>query len=167
MFPAVFIPFLLASVPLNERALALPVLGMKPPQMIDSFNDARDGHPHQATDIMAPRGTPVIAVEDGTIKKLFHSKAGGLTIYEFDPSETYCYYYAHLDGYEAHLKEGVHVVKGQIIGYVGTTGNAPVNSPHLHFGITAIGADKKWWGGTAIDPYPILMRSAQRLGLHG
>ena len=148
-----------AFVPLSERTLDLPVARMKTSQMLDTFNQARDGRTHQAVDIIAPRGTPVLAVDDGTIRKLFHSKPGGLTIYEFDPSETYCFYYAHLDGYESHLKEGAHVSRGQVIGYVGTTGNAAPDSPHLHFGITAIGPDKKWWGGTPINPYPILLRA--------
>ena len=162
-----FLVFLLAVVPLRERTLRMPVAGMKPSQILDTFNEARDGRRHEATDILAPRGTAVLAVEDGTIRKLFHSKPGGLTIYEFDLSETYCYYYAHLAGYAPDLKEGMHVKAGQVIGYVGTTGNAPPNTPHLHFGITAIGRDKKWWGGTPINPYPILMRSAQRQNLKG
>ena len=108
----------------------------------------------------------MIAVEDGTIVKLFWSVPGGRTIYQFDPTERYCYYYAHLDGYEGHLFEGQHIRRGQLIGYVGTTGNAPPNNPHLHFGITEIGADKKWWGGKPVDPYPLLKKSAQKLGIN-
>jgi peptidoglycan LD-endopeptidase LytH len=141
---------------LMPRNLGLPVADMKPSDMLNTFNRSRDGHKHEATDIVAPRGTPVLAVDDGTIVKLFWSRAGGRTIYQFDPSERFCYYYAHLDGYEAHLAEKDHVRRGQVIGYVGTTGNAPANSPHLHFAITIIGPDKKWWGGTPIDPYPLL-----------
>ena len=156
-----------AVVPLSERVLTLPVAGVKPSQIMDTFNDERGGRQHLATDIMAPRGTPVVAVEDGVIKKLFLSKPGGMTIYEFDYSETYCYYYAHLDGYEPRLKEGMHVKQGQVIGYVGSTGNAPPNSPHLHFGISVIGPDKKWWGGTPVNPYPVLMESAKRQHLVG
>ena len=154
------------QTPLASRTLTLPVAHMKLSDMLDTFNETRaGGRRHEATDIVAPRGTPVLAVENGTIVKLFWSKAGGRTIYQFDPSERYCYYYAHLDGYEGHLAEGMRVRQGQVIGYVGTTGNAPANSPHLHFGITEVGADKKWWGGTPIDPYPVLRASAKRLGL--
>ncbi|MCU1338954.1 MAG: family metallopeptidase [Bryobacterales bacterium] len=154
------------QTPLVSRNLGLPVAHMKLSDMLDTFNESRGGsRRHEATDIVAPRGTPVLAVEDGTIVKLFWSQAGGRTIYQFDPSQRYCYYYAHLDGYEASLTEGMHVRQGQVIGYVGTTGNAAPNSPHLHFGITEIGADKKWWGGTPIDPYPVLRASAQKLGI--
>ena len=116
-------------------------------------------------DIIAPRGTPVLAVDDGNIVKLFWSVPGGRTIYQFDPTEHFCYYYAHLDRYDAHIKEGLNVHRGQVIGYVGTTGNAAANRPHLHFGITEIGKDKKWSGGTPIDPYPLLRSAAQKLGI--
>lgn len=144
------------------RNLALPIAQMKRSDMLNTFNQARDGHKHEATDILAPRNTPVLAVDDGTIVKLFWSRAGGRTIYQFDPSERFCYYYAHLDGYAADLAEKDHVRKGQVIGYVGTTGNAAPDSPHLHFGITVIGPEKKWWGGTAIDPYPLLSAAFER-----
>lgn len=151
---------------LFSRHLALPVQNMKLSDMLDTFKQSRGGgRTHEATDIIAPRRTPVLAVDDGIVVKLFLSKAGGRTIYEFDPSEHYCYYYAHLDGYEAHLMEGTRVHRGQLIGYVGTTGNAPPNTPHLHFAINLLAADKKWWGGTPIDPYPILMASARELSI--
>ena len=154
------------QTPLASRELGLPVANFKLSDMLDTFNAARAGErEHEATDILSPRGTPVLAVDDGTVVKLFWSVPGGRTIYQFDPTEHYCYYYAHLDGYEAHLTEGLVVHRGQVIGYVGTTGNAPANSPHLHFGITDIGRDKKWWGGTPIDPYPLLRASAQKLGV--
>jgi murein DD-endopeptidase MepM/ murein hydrolase activator NlpD len=144
----------------------MPVANMKATDILDTFHQARGGkREHEATDILAPRGTPVLAVDDGTIVKLFWSQPGGRTVYQFDPSEHYCYYYAHLDGYEAHVTEGMHVRRGQVIGYVGTTGNAPPGTPHLHFGITEVGKDKKWWGGTPIDPYPLLRASAKNLGL--
>jgi murein DD-endopeptidase MepM/ murein hydrolase activator NlpD len=154
-----------AFVPIENRTLAMPVKDVKLSDIHDMFDDARGGRKHEATDIMAPRGTPVIAVEDGTIKSLFLSVPGGITIYEFDPSEHYCYYYAHLDRYADGLKKDMHVTKGQVIGYVGTTGNAPPNAPHLHFGITIIGPKKEWWGGTPINPYPILKASYTRLRL--
>ena len=151
-------------VPIEQRTLEMPVKGMRLSDARDTFNEARAGERrHEATDIMAQRGTPVLAVEDGAIKKLFLSKPGGITVYEFDPSEHYCYYYAHLERYAAGLKEGMSVRKGDTIGYVGTTGNAPPGTPHLHFGITVIGKDKRWWGGTPIDPYPLLRESFMRL----
>jgi murein DD-endopeptidase MepM/ murein hydrolase activator NlpD len=154
------------QVGLAPRDLGLPLANFKLSDMLDTFNSARGGErKHEATDIIAPRGTPVLAVDDGNIVKLFWSVPGGRTIYQFDPTERYCYYYAHLDGYEAHLREGLTVHRGQVIGYVGTTGNAPANGPHLHFGITEIGRDKKWWGGSPIDPYPILRSSALKLGI--
>ena len=105
---------------------------------------------------MAPRGTPVLAVDDGKVVKLFLSKRGGLTIYQFEDSNTYCYYYAHLDRYEAGLKEGTLLRKGDIIGYVGSTGDASPDAPHLHFTIFKLGPERHWWQGTAINPFPIL-----------
>ena len=123
-----------------------------------SFEDRRSGgsRAHEALDILAPRNTPVKAVEDGRIVRLFESKAGGTTIYQFDPTETYCYYYAHLQRYAEGLKESDTVRKGQVIGYVGTSGNAPKNTPHLHFAIFKLTPGKHWWEGTPIDPYDIL-----------
>ena len=123
------------------------------------MRESRSGgepHGHEAVDLLAPRNTPVRAVEDGTIAKLFVSKAGGNTIYQFDPSEQFCYYYAHLDHYANGLHDGQPVAKGEVIGYVGTSGNAPPNTPHLHFAIFKLGDDKRWWHGTAIDPYLVL-----------
>jgi murein DD-endopeptidase MepM/ murein hydrolase activator NlpD len=150
-------------VPIDQRNLGMPVMNMQVSDLRDTFNQARPGERrHEATDIVAERGTPVLAVEDGTIRKLFLSKPGGNTIYEFDNSEHYCYYYAHLDRYAANLKEGNRVKKGDVIGYVGTTGNAPPESPHLHFAISLIGPDKRWWGGTPINPYPLLHDSYLR-----
>ncbi len=110
---------------------------------------------------MAPRNTPVVAVEDGRIAKLFTSELGGLTIYQFDPTETYTYYYAHLDHYAPGIKEGDRVARGQVIGYVGSTGNASPEGPHLHFAIIRMGPEKKWWKGQAINPYPVLSGRAR------
>jgi murein DD-endopeptidase MepM/ murein hydrolase activator NlpD len=142
---------------LGERDLQVPVQGVRADQLVDSFHDTRDGtRQHEAIDILAPRGTPVLAAENGTIARLFLSKAGGNTIYQFDPSREYCYYYAHLDRYAEGLKEGDHVSKGQTIGYVGTTGNAPKDTPHLHFAIFRLTPEKHWWEGTPLDPYDIL-----------
>ena len=144
---------------LEQKHLSMPVAGVKPSQLHDTFDEARAaGRRHDAIDIMAPRGTEVRAVEDGTIKKLFTSKAGGLTIYEFDPTETYSYYYAHLDRYAPGLAEGQKVERGDLIGYVGSTGNASPDAPHLHFAIARLDASKAWWKGDAINPYPLLSK---------
>jgi murein DD-endopeptidase MepM/ murein hydrolase activator NlpD len=138
---------------LRERGLIVPVQGVATSDLVDSFDDARTGHRHEALDILAPRGTSVVAAGDGTIAKLFTSAAGGLTIYEFDPAKEYVYYYAHLDGYASGIKEGDDVKRGELLGYVGTTGNAPKNTPHLHFAIEKLGPDKRWWQGTAVNPF--------------
>ena len=108
---------------------------------------------------MRPRGTPIRAVADGFIRKVFMSRQGGLTIYEFDRESVYCFYYAHLDHYAEKLREGMPVERGDVIGYVGTTGDTAPDAPQLHFAIFKLGLDKNWWKGEAIDPYPILMRA--------
>jgi peptidoglycan LD-endopeptidase LytH len=142
---------------LRRRALAIPVEGIKRDQLVDSFSDERSGaRVHEALDILAPRNTPVKAVEDGTIARLFFSKAGGITIYQFDPSEQFCYYYAHLERYADGLQEGENVKRGQVLGYVGTSGNAPKDTPHLHFAVFRLTSAKHWWEGSPIDPYSIL-----------
>jgi murein DD-endopeptidase MepM/ murein hydrolase activator NlpD len=142
---------------LKRRGLAIPVEGVKAEQLVDSFSEQRSGtRVHDALDIRAPRNTPVKAVDDGTIARLFYSKAGGTTVYQFDPSEQFCYYYAHLERYAEGLHEGDRVRKGQVLGYVGTSGNAPKDTPHLHFAVFRLTAAKHWWEGTPIDPYPIL-----------
>ena len=142
-------------VELRRRRLPIPVEGVAAAMLAPAFHQAREGHEHEALDILAPRGTAVIAVDDGRIAKLFTSVRGGLTIYLFDPSGVYCYYYAHLDQYADGLHDGQDVVRGETIGYVGTTGNAPPNTPHLHFAVFKLGSEKRWWRGTAIDPYLI------------
>ena len=141
-------------------SLLIPVAGVAAGQLTDTFNDTRDGtRRHEALDIMAARGTPVLAASDGTVAKLFTSVPGGLTIYEFDPSGTYAYYYAHLDHYAPGLAEGKVLKRGDVIAYVGSTGNASADAPHLHFAIFVLGPEKQWWKGTAIDPYPLLAKS--------
>ncbi|HET9793663.1 MAG TPA: M23 family metallopeptidase, partial [Thermoanaerobaculia bacterium] len=140
--------------------LAMPISGLSPADLRDSFDEMHSGHRHEAIDILAPRGTPVRAVADGTIRKLFHSVPGGITVYEFDPTETLCFYYAHLERYADGLGEGQRVRAGDTIGYVGTSGNAPPQTPHLHFAISRLGPEKRWWEGTPIDPYPLLRKAA-------
>ena len=142
---------------LDNRRLAVPVEGVQRDALVESFDDARSGgRRHEALDILAPRHTPVLAVEDGVIARLFNSAQGGITIYQYDPGKQYVYYYAHLDRYAENLNEGDRVRRGQVIGYVGTTGNAPRNTPHLHFAIFKMTDEKRWWEGTPIDPYNIL-----------
>lgn len=141
---------------LAERDLAMPIDGLSPDRLVRSFDDDRGGRRHEAIDIMAAKGTPVRAIEDGRIARLFISRAGGITVYQFDPTERFCYYYAHLDRYAEGLREDDMVRKGQVIGYVGTSGNAPPDTPHLHFAIFRLTAEKRWWEGTPIDPYDVL-----------
>jgi murein DD-endopeptidase MepM/ murein hydrolase activator NlpD len=144
---------------LEDRDLEMPVEGRSRRDLTRQFDEPRGGtRRHEAIDILAPRNTPVKAVEAGTIARLFHSRAGGITIYQFDPSQQFCYYYAHLERYAQGLKEGDAVRKGQIIGYVGTSGNAAPDTPHLHFAIFRLTAEKRWWEGTPIDPYDVLLR---------
>jgi len=139
----------------------MPVAGVDPRTLNDTFSETRGGgtRRHEALDILAPRGTPVLAADDGVVRKLFTSVPGGLTVYEFDLEERYCYYYAHLDGYAPGLHEGQLLRKGDLVGYVGTTGNAPKDTPHLHFAVSRLDPDKKWWTGTPINPYPLLVKA--------
>jgi murein DD-endopeptidase MepM/ murein hydrolase activator NlpD len=134
----------------------LPVDGVDEHDLRDTYHDSRDGRQHEALDIMAPRHTPVRAVERGRVVRLFSSKAGGLTVYMFDPSERFCYYYAHLDRYAEGLKEGQTLRQGDLIGYVGSTGNASATAPHLHFAIFRLTPEKQWWKGEPLNPYLIL-----------
>jgi murein DD-endopeptidase MepM/ murein hydrolase activator NlpD len=148
---------------LARRGLRLPIDSMDPEPLKGAFDERRGGgtRAHEAVDILAPRNTPVHAVENGTIAKLFLSKAGGKTIYQFDPSGRFCYYYAHLERYAEGIREGASVSRSDIIGYVGTSGNAPPNTPHLHFTIFQLTPARHWWDGTAIDPYPVFQRAAR------
>jgi len=141
---------------LRARGLQVPVTGVRREDLVGSFSEARGGRTHEALDIAAPRGTPVVAADAGTVLKLFTSRAGGLTAYLADSTEKYIYYYAHLDAYAPALREGQPVAKGEPIGTVGTTGNAPPNTPHLHFAILRSDDVTKWWTGTPIDPFAVL-----------
>lgn len=142
---------------LRERNLLVPVEGVSRSALVQTFTDQRSGsRVHEAIDILAPRNTPVLAVENGTIARLFTSRAGGITLYQYDPSGRYVYYYAHLERYADGLEEGGALSRGQVIGYVGTTGNAPPNTPHLHFAIFELTDTKRWWEGTPVDPFLVL-----------
>ena len=135
--------------------LLIPVAGVSASQLSDTFNQARgNDRRHEALDIPAPKGTHVFAVADGKVAKLFDSKPGGLTIYQFDNSEKFVYYYAHLDRYAKGIEEGTILKRGDLIGYVGATGNAATS--HLHFTIFELGPEKQWWKGSAINPFPLL-----------
>jgi len=145
--------------------LAIPVAGIRPEQLSDTFTQARaGGRPHDAIDIMAPRGTPVIAAAGGTVEKLFFSHGGGgITVYVRSPDRAWSYYYAHLDGYAPGLAEGQQLRRGAPIGFVGFTGNASPAGPHLHFAINRMAPQDRWWQGVPINPYPLLAgRGPQR-----
>lgn len=145
---------------LRRHALRLPLDDVDVEKMKSAFAERRDrgARPHEAADLMAPRMTPVLAVESGRIARLFLSKAGGTTIYQFDPTERYCYYYAHLQQYAPGLAEGQMVKAGDIIGFVGSSGNASPDAPHLHFAIFKLTDAKRWWEGTPIDPYLVFRK---------
>ena len=137
--------------------LIIPVAGVKPEQLIDTYDDARsEGRMHDAIDIPAPAGTPVLAAADGRIVKLFQSERGGTTIYQLGPNGEVIFYYAHLSGYAPGLAEGNNVRQGDVIAYVGDTGNAQPGNYHLHFSIALVSDPKRYWEGTNINPYPLL-----------
>ena len=156
-------PALKPTPPLNEPAdlavdaIIIPVVGARREDLRPMFHERRGSREHRAIDIAAPRATPVLAAIDGTVGKLFLSKPGGITIYQYDPTRTWIYYYAHLDGYAPGLAEGQQLRRGDVIGFVGTSGNAPPGAPHLHFSIEKLTEPGKWWQSEPIDPYPLLM----------
>jgi peptidoglycan LD-endopeptidase LytH len=140
---------------LRLRMLMVPVAGIRPDQIHDSFLEPRSGgRVHHAVDILAPRGTPVLAADDGRVLRMRRNTLGGITIYAVDPDDRYVYYYAHLERYAHALAEGAVVAKGQVIGYVGTTGDAPANVPHLHFQLMRRPNAARWWDGEPVDPTP-------------
>lgn len=146
---------------LLARGLDFPVRGIEPRSIADSFTDARGAtRIHNAMDIMAPRGTPVLAVDAGTVERLGNGGAGGITVYQVDEAGRYAFYYAHLDRLVAGLAVGRKVRRGEVLGYVGTTGNAPAGAPHLHFAIYEIGEGKGRFGERPINPYPLWKRQA-------
>jgi len=137
--------------------LIIPVEGVRPNNLRDTFDAIRSGgRLHRAIDIIAPRGTPVLAAADGKIIRLSLNKAGGNTIHQLSDDERLVFYYAHLDRYADDLAPGDYARQGDVIGYVGDTGNAGAGNCHLHFSIWAITDPKKYWTGDNINPYPIL-----------
>jgi len=158
--PATSYPTSAPTAPLVSPAgLIVPVAGVRADQLVDTFSAARsEGRVHDAIDIPAPRGTPVLAVANGKILKLFQSVPGGTTIYQLSSDEEFIYYYAHLDGYTAGLSEGQTVTQGETIAYVGDTGNAGAGNYHLHFSIALTSNPKRYWEGVNINPYPLLRK---------
>lgn len=142
--------------------LIVPVAHLRRDQLVDTFTQSRgEGRPHDAIDIMAPRGTHVLAAAAGTVEKLFFSDRGGKTIYVRSPDGSRIYYYAHLDSYGPGLSEHQAVEQGDMLGTVGSTGNADPAGPHLHFAVHAMGPGEKWYQGSPVNPYPLLMGAQQ------
>ncbi len=140
---------------LHARQLMVPVAGVSPDQVPDTFRAPRGrGRIHGAVDILAPRGTPVLSADDGRVLRLHRNRKGGLTIYATDTSKRFIYYYAHLDAYRRGLANGARLARGQVIGFVGTTGDAHRREPHLHFQMLVRAKSGRPWGGDAIDPRP-------------
>jgi murein DD-endopeptidase MepM/ murein hydrolase activator NlpD len=147
----------------RSRHLLLPVAGVRPDQLSDSFDEPRDGNRrHHAIDILAPRGTPVLAADDGVILRRSWNSAGGNSIYAADSELRIVYYYAHLDHYRDSLAAGMRVARGDTIGFVGTTGNAPKDIPHLHFQIMRMPRDGKYWNGDPMNPFALLRVDVDR-----
>jgi murein DD-endopeptidase MepM/ murein hydrolase activator NlpD len=144
--------------------LAIPVAGVRASQLSDTFRDSRSGgRVHDAIDIMAPRGTPVLAAADGMVEKLYFSRGGGgISAYVRSPDRNWSYYYAHLDAYAPGLREGLRVARGDPLGTVGSTGNANPAGPHLHFAIHRMSAADRWWQGAPVNPYPLLAGDGRR-----
>lgn len=140
-----------------RKSLHLPVQGITRAQLRDTYAEARAGRAHDALDIPAARGTPVLSATSGRVLRLFNSKAGGLMVYATDASERFILLYGHLDRYADGLADGKQLERGQVIGYVGTTGNAPIGTPHLHFAILRGQPNVSWWAGAPVNPYPLLV----------
>ena len=138
--------------------LVVPVAGVQPSDLLDTFDEARGSRRHNALDIPAPRGTPVVSASAGKVLRLFSSQAGGLMVYASDPTDRFVLMYAHLDRYANGIADGMPLQRGDTIGFVGTTGNAPPNVPHLHFGIARTSNVARWWTGMPVDPRALLQR---------
>src|SRR5258708_1385938 len=149
---------------ISAPPLRMPLDHVDAEAMKSGFQERRGSRRHEAADLLAPRNTPVHAVDNGTIAKLFVSKAGGLTIYQFDPGEQVCYYYAHLERYADGVREGQVVIAGEVIGYVGTSGNGPPGGPHRPFGVFELAGNRQWWKGRAVDPYPLFKSRGAETG---
>jgi len=150
---------------LRAHHLMIPVAGIPVEKLEDTFKDGRDGgeRVHNAIDILAPRNTPILSADDGEILRMSSNNLGGITIFATDRDRQFVYYYAHLDHYDTDMYAGRKLAKGDTLGYVGTTGNAPKDLPHLHFQIMRWPADGKYWIGEPINPYPFLKESGTRV----
>lgn len=149
---------------LRSREMMVPVHGVRPNQLIDTYTARRSGgRTHNALDILVRRGTPVIAADAGTVRRISTNPLGGKTIYVVDNAQRFVHYYAHLDNYARGLRQGQQVRRGDLLGYVGTTGNAPANAPHLHYQLLRYRASRLWWTGDPVNPLPYLtLRGDQR-----
>lgn len=147
-----------SPVPVAGGALVVPVKGVARAALTSNWGDAREGgaRHHTGLDIMAPGGTPALAATNGRIERLWASTAGGNTIYLRSTDRRWTYYYAHLAGYAPGLREGQAVRAGEAIGFVGDTGNAGAGNTHLHFGVTRMRLEERWWQGEPVNPYPLL-----------
>lgn len=146
-----------ADLAVLQREIGIPVAGVSKPALRDTYDEMRGGtRRHEALDILAPRGTAVLSAAPGRVLKLFTSQAGGLMVYAADSSERFILMYAHLDAYQPGLAEGQALRRGQPVGTVGTTGNAPLTVPHLHFAVARSSDVKQWWKGAPVNPYPLL-----------
>lgn len=151
------VPSVSQQVTRIEKPIIIPVAGVRPDQLIDTFSASRsEGRTHDAIDIMAAAETPVLAASDGQIQKLFQSERGGITIYQLTADQKLIFYYAHLARYADGLTEGKQVRQGEVIAYVGDTGNAGAGNYHLHFSVAVVSDPKRYWEGTNINPYPLL-----------
>jgi peptidoglycan LD-endopeptidase LytH len=155
-----------AELEIGPTGLAIPVAGIKPEALADTYTQSRSGgRVHNAIDIMAPHGTPVVSAAPGVVEKLFYSQGGGgITVYVRSPDQKWIFYYAHLDAYAPGLKEGQAVKQGDILGTVGSTGNASPSGPHLHFAIHSMAAGEDWHEGSPINPYPLLAGNGSKRG---
>lgn len=155
--PSTSAPLISPAAPFSSTALLVPVAGVRPDQLRDTYQEARsEGRSHDAIDIPAPRGTPVLAAADGRIVKFFNSEKGGITIYQLSVDEKMVYYYAHLERYADGLREGHFARRGELLAYVGDTGNAGQGNYHLHFSVAILSHPKRYWAGTNINPYPLM-----------
>lgn len=156
--PGDTLPLVATPAELRELAaqLIIPVRGVAADALRDTYAESRGTRVHEAIDILAPRNTPVLAATDGRVLKLHESVAGGLMVYAADASDRFVMMYGHLERYADGLEEGATLQRGQVIGYVGTSGNAPPGTPHLHFVIGRGRPSVSWWRATAVNPYPLL-----------
>lgn len=148
---------------LRSRKMMVPVHGVHPSQLVDTYNAPRSGgRAHHALDVMARRGTPVLSADDGVVRRISTNPLGGRTVYVVDDAGRYVHYYAHLDAYARGLREGQRVRRGDQLGTVGTTGNAPANAPHLHYQLLRYADARMWWAGDPVNPIPYLTRRGKK-----